>query len=110
MTNRQGDGSVAQPGSEHDPPKPCRTVMQLDSNFCLDTAGHAVWCWGAGQNNDGRSALLRTDGNLCLQNSARQTIACIFQGPPPGPGAYLQVRNDGHVALTDGRTDFWRVP
>ena len=49
---------------------------------------------------------MRSDGNLCF-NFLEESL-CV---PGTAPAwSYLQVRNDGHVVVTDGAKVYWQVP
>ena len=83
-------------------------VMQDDGNLCLYVSNAFRWCslqslgLGSVQN-----VLMQIDGNLCFR---RPDLAdrCL---PGTAPvWSYLQVRNDGHVVITDGAKVYWQAP
>lgn len=83
-------------------------VMQDDGNLCLYVSNAFRWCslqslgLGSVQN-----VLMQIDGNLCLRRPD-SADRCL---PGTAPAwSYLQVRNDGHVVITDGAKVYWQAP
>ncbi len=84
-------------------------LMQTDGNLCLKTYPALDYIWCSAQNNlgFGDSAQLSQDGNLCLSTNGSNTKCTNTAGHP---GAYLTVRDDGHVVIYDGSAQLWTIP
>ncbi len=83
-------------------------AMQGDDNFCLYSAGNALWCTGT--NGEGiPAALMQTDGNLCLYpTDGSHSPWC--SNTAGHPNAYLIVQDSGYVQIIDGGSVLWSQP
>jgi hypothetical protein len=82
-------------------------ILQIDGNFCLYKSGGYQWCSLQAGLGTADRVTMQTDGNLCLSTKGSNT-ACT--NTAPHPGAYLTVRDDGHVVIYDGSAPLWTVP
>ena len=86
-------------------------LMQFDGNLCLYVTAIPTWCILNGSGGSATGVTMQTDGNLCVTyaNGSKQCISSD-SASRPAAGSYLQVRNDGHVIITDGTTVYWQSP
>lgn len=82
-------------------------VLQADGNFCLYKSGGYQWCSEQAQLGTADKVTMQSDGNLCLSTNGSNTKCTNTAGHP---GAYLAVRDDGHVVIYDGSTTLWTIP
>ena len=100
--------TLASGQSRTSPDGKVQLFMQSDGNFCLYVPTGPAWCLFT--NTQGTSASMQTDGNLCVRSPDGEQKCAIPSGPLPPAWSYLQVRNDGHVVITDGTTVYWQAP
>lgn len=82
-------------------------VLRADKNLCLLQGSQVVWCSVAAGFGAGNALFMQTDGNLCLYTDGASPACSNTSGHP---GAFLLVRDDGRLVVSDGVNALWTRP
>ena len=101
-------GEALGPGQTRSSPSGIyQLIMRGDRNFCLMKGIQSLWCSVAAGFGGGDELFMQTDGNLCLYTGGGHPVCSNTSGHP---GAFLLVRDDGKLVVSDGVSTLWASP
>ena len=83
-------------------------IMQSNTYLCLYRNGVELFCSNVSDGLSPATAIMQTDGNLCVYDPDHTPLWC--SNTNGHPGAYLLVQDAGYIAIYDGATQIWRIP
>jgi len=83
-------------------------TMQSNTYLCLYRNGVELFCSNVSDGLSPATAIMQTDGNLCVYDPDHTPLWC--SNTNGNPGAYLLVQDAGYIGIYVGATQIWRIP